>query len=269
MFRLLCLIMIIPSMVCGQGDSLSQALVYLQGEDQLRQGTKPLGRNKKMFKLFSSGKVDYISGGMLRSSTKIAEINVGDPSKFYLPLYIMVGAISQPTDEGINVNMSTSADLINNFGGLLNVGTSGRRDIRKLGESTKLAAIYQVAIKSVSGTSLEMDESVSMYSKIFVSGFQIDTKAWKSGELPSDGKAWLKTYLSYSVNDRQKTMDIFGCDSVHNFIIGNVECGVDIKDFIDLRFGYHQYLNNQNIAVFQQGIYVFSANFALAGEKEE
>ncbi len=267
MYRFLFILALIPSMVWCQEDSIVPSHAIIVENNQNNSGIKPNGY-QKIFKLFSSGNVDYISGGMLRSRAKIAEVNIGDPEKFYFPVYFMVGAISQPTEEGFSVNLAGTADILNNFGGLINIGTTGKKQIKTIGKSTQFMALYQLALKSVNGVSIEKDASISMFSKLLMTGLEIETKAWNTDKNPSDGKAWLKTYISYSMNDREKITSIYGCRSANNFVGGNVECGLDIKDFADLRFGYHQYLNNQHIPIFEQGIYVFSANFALADKTD-
>lgn len=254
----------IPNMVCCQEDTLGA--VYKYYDYKQKKNIIPLGKQERLVKLFSSGNLDYISGGMLRSSAKVIEINIGDPDKFYVPLYFMVGALSQPTEEGLSVNYITTAEMLNNNGGLWNIGTSIDRTIRTLGNHTEIKSIFQFAIKAVSGVTLESDESVSMYTKMFLSGLQLDTKAWKTDDSNAQGRAWLKTYISYSLNDSAKIFQIFGGESVNNFIGGNIECGLNIKAFADIRFGYHRYINNQQIDIFREPMYVFSANFALDEE---
>lgn len=217
----------------------------------------------KIFQLFSTGEIDYISGGMLRSSARLAEINIGDPERFYIPLYIMAGATTNPTEEGYSVNTLSAAEILNNYGGMFSIGIHGSRRIKTISKTTKLDIIYQVATKSMSGIALELDETVSLFSKIIVTGLGIDTKAWKIDQLPSDGRAWLKAYISYSMNNKEEMKKIFGCSSEHRFAGGNIECGLDIKDFIAVKLGYHKYLNNQHISAFQKGFYVFSADFTL------
>jgi hypothetical protein len=256
--------MILPMVTWGQEDTL---FFFSQTHVRSKNAIIPLASPIQKLKLFASGNLDYISGGMLRSSAKVIEINVGDPEKFFLPIYIMVGALSQPTEEGLSVNYLSTADMLNRNGGLLNVGTTIDRRIKMMGKHTELKSMFQFAVKSISGVSMDTDESISLYSKIFVTGLQLDTKAWKTDDANTAGRAWLKTYLSYSMNDPLKISHIFGSESSHQFIGGNIECGLDIKSFADVRFGYHRYLNNQQIEIFTEPMYVFSANFEL--EKDE
>nr|HMU04342.1 hypothetical protein [Saprospiraceae bacterium] len=171
----------------------------------------------KIFQLFSTGEIDYISGGMLRSSARLAEINIGDPERFYIPLYIMAGATTNPTEEGYSVNTLSAAEILNNYGGMFSIGIHGSHKLKTISKTTKLDIIYQVATKSMSGIALELDETVSLFSKMMVMGLGIDTKAWKIGQLPSDGRAWLKCYISYSMNNREEMQKIFGCSSDHRF----------------------------------------------------
>jgi hypothetical protein len=175
----------------------------------------------------------------------------------------MAGATTNPTEEGYSVNSLSAAEILNNYGGMFNIGIHGSRKIKSIGKTTKLDIIYQVATKSMSGIALELDETVSLFSKIVVTGLSLDTKAWKIDQLPSDGRAWLRAFFSYSVNDRDNIHKIFGCYSNHRVAGGNIECGLDIKDFIAVKLGYHKYLNNQHIGAFQKGFYVFSADFTL------
>jgi hypothetical protein len=220
----------------------------------------------KVFHFFSSGEIDYISGGMLRSSARVAEINIGDPDKFYIPLYVLAGATSQPSQEGYGINALSATELLNNYGGIFGVGIHGNRKLKNLSENTKISAIYQLAVRSINGVSVELDKNISLLSKLVVSGISIDTKAWKSDQLPSDGRAWLKAFFSFSINDKEKIHQVFGCHSASNLAGGNIQCGVDIKDFLAVKFGYHSYLNNRHIPGFGESIYVFSADFSISSD---
>ncbi len=254
-----------PVVLFGQSDTTTYEDTY--PEPLPERGRVQASHNNrqmpKVFQLFSAGEIDYISGGMLRSSARLAEINIGDPERFYIPLYIMAGATTNPTEEGYSVNTLSAADILNNYGGMFSIGIHGSRKIKTISKTTKLDIIYQVATKSMSGIALELDETVSLFSKIVVAGMGIDSKAWKIDQLPSDGRAWLIAYFSYSMNDKEEMQKIFGCRSAHRFAGGNIECGIDIKDFIAVKLGYHKYLNNQHISAFQHGFYVFSADFTL------
>lgn len=253
----------VPVFLCAQHDSLLHTDFFSLTDTY---GRKYVSQKilSKVFHFFSSGEIDYISGGMLRSSARVAEINIGDPDKFYIPLYVLAGATSQPTQDGFGINSLSAAELLNNYGGIFGVGIHGSRELKNLSNNTKISVMYQLAVRSVNGISVELDKNISLLSKLVVSGVSIDTRAWKSDQVPSDGRAWLKAFFSFSINEKEKIHQVFGCNSANHFAGGNIQCGIDIKDFLAFKFGYHTYLNNRKIPAFGQSMYVFSADFSLS-----
>ncbi|MBK9735445.1 MAG: hypothetical protein IPO92_10915 [Saprospiraceae bacterium] len=229
--------------------------------------TKPLsqlGFPARKYNLFSSGELDFISDGLLRSSAKVIEINIGDPDKFFIPLYVMIGATSATNQKNWFENKLSAIEILNNKGGLFGIGIDGSSSVFKIGKNTEISVIYQFSGKSVNSVMLDTEENVSIFSKIIASGLRLDTKAWKNDQTDAPGNAWIKGCISYSINDKDSISNIFGPESASNFVGSNIEGGIDIQDFMAIKIGYYKYLNNQNMPIFQDGFYIFSADFNIS-----
>ncbi len=212
---------------------------------------------------FKQGNIDFISSGMIRSSTQLFKINIGNPKKFYLPFYCLIGATMNVFKEKEIINETALVDLLNSKGGLINFGFSGDLKLNPKAKITNLYFTYQVAAKSVSGIRKEYGDQVNFLSKMINTGLMVKSYAWKDGDEAHQGKAWLKGYTSCSINDKSKLNHLFS-KSISPILMGvNIEGGVAVKDYINLQFGFHRYINNLSVEEFKTGILKFAAHFSF------
>lgn len=212
---------------------------------------------------FKQGDLDFISSGMIRSSTQLFKINIGNPSKFYLPFYCLIGATMNVYKERDFINETALVDLLNSKGGLINFGLMDDLLITPKAKITQFYFTYQVAAKSVSGIRKEYGDQVNFLSKMINTGLMVRSYAWKEGDESLSGKAWLKGYTSCSINDATKMNYLIG-ESVRSVLLGvNLEGGIKVKDYINLQFGYHRYINNLHLEAFKNGIFKFAAHFSF------
>ncbi|MBK6364633.1 MAG: hypothetical protein IPF52_14520 [Saprospiraceae bacterium] len=229
------------------------------------------GTTKKLpadniFEWFSQGEIEFINGGMLRSCTKVAEISIGEPDKVSVLMYLMAGATTQPVSDKYGINALCISDILNGYGGKYSIGFHGSKKFSQLSKNTFVSATYQAAIRSLTGTSVETEKNIPMYSGYYSAGLRLDTKAWKHGTKGEVSETWVKTFLGYAGNDEEKMKTVFGEDLMqHNMITGNFECGIFIKDYAAITFSVHRFLNNRKTEVFSHPYYMFSADISMSG----
>lgn len=212
---------------------------------------------------FQGGNIDFISSGLLRSSANVLLINVGHPRKFHLPFYLLIGATTDLYQDSSSLNESSLADLLNNHGGFINFGINGHSPIKKYSRKSALFLTYQAGGKSISGVNLEMQEHIGFLSKMLNLGLMYHTVAWKPGQPREQGRAWIKSYFSISKNGVEEMKGLFGSTSQATLYGFNFEGGVELENYINIRFGYYEYLNNQHIPVFQEGVFKLAADFII------
>lgn len=219
--------------------------------------------NIELIEWFQGGNIDFISSGLLRSSTNVLLLNLGNPNKFYLPFYLLVGATTDIFKDGNQLNESSLSDLLNNYGGFVNFGINGKSIIESFESHSQLYITYQMGAKTITGISEDAQVNASFLSKMFNVGLMYHTLAWQPDDPNQYGRAWFKSYLSLSHNPCDKIQSMFGVNTESTLYGANFEGGVELEDFVSLRFGYYKYLNNHHIPFFDEGLFKLAADFVL------
>lgn len=214
-------------------------------------------------KWFNEGNLDFISNGFIRSSTNIITINLGDPDKFHLPFYFLMGTTTDILNEVQELNETTVSDLLNKKGGFINFGIDAISPLYDLSDHSQLKLIYLLGAKTVTGFDLEKNTNESFLSTMVSLGFLLETTAWQYSTPNQHGKAWIKFYISGSKNDENKMQGFFGQDLNHYLFGSNLEGGIQLDGLMDISFGYYSYLNNQHISLFKKRFLKLSANMFL------
>jgi hypothetical protein len=221
--------------------------------------------HQKFFQLFASGELEYFNNGLIRSCAQVAQINIGDPDKFYLPLYIIGGATSPSFSEGNSIHAISAAEILNNLGGTINAGIMGKRLLKKYGTHTYISGLYQLAYKTFSGISSEDQTHLDMSSQIVSLGALLNSKAWVSqNDQENAGRAWIKLMVTTSFLEKQKMHLVYGCNAPAIMASTNIECGIDIQNYLNLKCGLHHFINDHQIEAFKNGVLVITAGFGLA-----
>jgi hypothetical protein len=220
--------------------------------------------HQKFYQLFASGELEYFNNGLIRSSAQVAQINIGDPEKFYLPFYIIGGATSPSFSEGNGIHAISAAEILNNLGGTVNTGIMGKRILKKFGGHTYISGLYQVAYKSFSGVSNEDQTLLDISSQIISLGALLNSKAWVSRQdSENSGRAWIKLMVTTSFLEKQKMHLVYGCNAPSIMASTNIECGIDIQNYLNLKCGLHHFIKDHEIDAFKNGVLVITAGFGL------
>ena len=221
-------------------------------------------RAESQSRWFKSGNIDFISSGLLRSSADVLILNIGNPERFHLPFYLVMGATADIIENQTLLNEIIASDLINNKGGFISFGIEGINELKNYDEHSKLNIVYLLGAKSISGINPEKNQTESFLSVISNVGLMFETTAWSENKPGKKGKAWVKYYLSASRNDPDKMTSIFGSCS-ENYLFGsNIEGGIHLRDFVNLSFGYYRYLNNTHLELFSNSVFKLSADFFVS-----
>jgi len=235
-------------------------------------------KEKNVTQWLEGGNIDYISSGLLQTNARLFKVNIGNPKGFYVPFYIMAGA-DKETSSGVeeDPNQSTNVNLLSANGGYLNFGLHGNSyltDFKKHDKgknrgkdsdsNTRLAFVWLLGAKSITGKDATTQERVSMLSFVTHAGLMFQTNAWVPEDDTKKGIAWLQAVFTNTYNDEDKLKQIYGPDINKNFFGFNIEGGVQVDEYINLRVGYYRYLNNTNINDdFKDGIFKLSVDFGI------
>jgi hypothetical protein len=212
---------------------------------------------------FKNGDLDLISSGMLRSSAQLFSIDIGGKGSFSIPLYLMVGSTTDIFPTESIPNETTLLDLLNSKGGVLNFGLKGAEGLSKSGLFSKLLLSYHIGFKSISGIALETNNQINFFSKMINLGMLYKSQAWQSTDESNIGVATFNLYLSHTFNDEDSLIQMIGTDVNHNIWGINFEGNIEVDNYLNLKFGYYKYLNNQHIPQFQDSVFSFAAHFNL------
>lgn len=230
---------------------------------------------KSVVQWVEGGNIDYVSSGIIQTNARIFKINIGEPKGFYVPFYITAGAdkvTSSGADE--DPNKSTNINLLSANGGYLNFGLHGNSFITDFKKSTKkgkestsntrLSFSYLLGAKNITGVNAVNNEKVNMLSFMTNFGLMFQTNAWVPDDESKKGLAWIQAVFSNTFNNEDKLKQIYGSDVEKNFYGYNIEAGIQIEDYINLRLGYYRYLNNRDINEdFNDGIFKLSVDFGI------
>lgn len=241
-------------------------------------GVAKKDEKKEVTQWLEGGNIDYISSGLLQTNARIFKVNIGNPKGFYVPFYIMAGA-DKETTSGVedDPNQSTNVNLLSANGGYLNFGLHGNSYLTDFGKhekgkfrgkdsdsNTRLAFVWLLGAKSITGKDATTEERVSMLSFVTHFGLMFQTNAWVPDDNTKKGLAWLQAVLTNTFNDEDKLKQIYGPDIKKNFFGFNIEGGVQVDEYINLRVGYYRYLNNKDINEdFKDGIFKLSVDFGI------
>lgn len=219
---------------------------------------------KQSFRFLSGGNIDYLDGGIIQTNAQLMRINIGNPNGFNTPFYICVGANAETTTNDDEPNKSTNTSILSPNGGYLNMGFHGELSPEswKGKKYSQLSFVYQLGIKTISGNDAITDEKINMLSGIGNLGLLFQTQAWNPEDPDNLGMAYLQVVFANTLNNDEKIKKIYGPDVNKHFYGFNIEAGVEITNYINMRLGYYRYLNNKDINDdFKNGIFKISLDF--------
>lgn len=216
--------------------------------------TNLAAEESKNVELFSRALVDYGFEGQIQTTTQALKINIGEPTKLYLPIYLLVGATSG--DFGSDqLNKSTILGLINPTGGLLNLSTNLYKTLVQ--SESKISSIKLSLLggaKLLTGRSTTTNNSKANIGFFADGGITLQTGAWTAdpegdgtSEYKDGGIAWLQLKYSYMNLSKDDLKDLFGqmvTDTPHG---PRIEFGIYIKDRVNIKLSYFKTAVNTNI----------------------
>lgn len=226
--RFVSLIIFFYSFVCT---GLSQAV-----EIESSKNTESFAEEKKDVESFSRGFVDYGFEGQFQTTAELVKINIGEINKFYLPVYLMVGATNGEIGDA-EINKQTVLNLISPIGGVLNLSTNMYINIAR--SESKISFIKFAAFgaaKGVTGRDLETGDAKLASSFMLDAGLFFQTGAWMANEdYKEGGVAWLQARYMASFMSSSDLQSFFGA-TAENPRGPRIEAGILIKDKVNVKF---------------------------------
>lgn len=248
-----------------QQTNTGQSLEQLTGDGEQASATSDDPRSKTI-NWFSGGNVDFIAGGLMQATTRVMRINIGVPDSFYMPFYLMLGAVAEVNQSAAQQIDQTASQLLSANGGYLNMGLHGTHPIsdNKPGDGTGFSWTYQLGAKQIIGEDPN-GSNVNLLSGVGNLGLMFQTKAWTPEKPENIGMAWIQCSFASTLSDKEKIRQLYGPDTDPFFYGLQAEAGIEIANYVNLHAGYYRYFNNQGINdEFDKGIFKFSADFKIS-----
>jgi len=216
-------------------------------------------------KWLDGGYVDYLDGGLLQTSLGLLQINLGEPERFNLPVYFMVGTTTDLSTVK-SKNEIASANLLTPFGGSVNVGINGKyrfglkTDSLRKHKFSQVSFTYHLGFKSILAENEETKNSMNISTAFTNLGFKLQTAAWDKWNSSIIGSSWLQLAFTTLYPEMEKVKAVFG-KSRNPFYLGySLQGGIKIEKLIDLNFGYFKQFNRSTpFKDHEKGLFVLSA----------
>jgi hypothetical protein len=203
---------------------------------------------EKKLELFGRGLLDFGSEGQLQTTAQVIKINIGEPNKFNLPIYLLVGSINGDIGTS-NLNKSTVMSLINPVGGTLNLSTNYLINLYKSNsEITQIRLSGLLSGKLITGRNYSTSEPISNTSAYFDSGLYFQTGAWEENEGYKDGGIfWAQAKYSVSYLTDENLQSYFG-NNISSFPHGpRFEIGCFIQNRVNVKLSYYKAIGGDDI----------------------
>jgi len=209
--------------------------------------------------------IDVFNNGKVQGTAQLLKLRIGEPDGFYVPLYFFLGASGDGLGSSVK-NENTVANLLNPIGGLLNGTFNGLTNLYKSESNiTSLKFAYQFSGKLINATEDESEESSFIGSAYGNLGLFFQTGAWEQGLEDNIGVFWVQAKLTSSfANEKETLLNVFGDEIDDSFFYGySFDLGLEINNRINLKAGLYQYLNNQDVDLFNEPVFKFSLDYNM------
>lgn len=220
--------------------------------------------DQKKVEVLNRGSFDFFTNGKMQGTAQLLKVNIGEPSGFYIPLYLFLGASGDGFGSS-ELNENTAANLLNPLGGLLNGTFNGRNNLFRTGEMTSLKFSYQLSGKLINAQDSLTGDSKFMGAGYANLGLYFQTGAWEPDMEGNMGIFWIQAKLTGALSfDDARLREVFGNTAIDNYFYGySVDLGLEINNRINLKAGVYQYLNNQTIGLFDKPVFKFALDYNL------
>lgn len=236
-------------------DYLTKEEVEAENAEEESEPVQVLGR----------GFMDVFSNGKMQGTAQLLKLRIGEPGKFSMPFYLLVGA----SGDGLGntaINENTAANLLNPVGGILNGTINGQNNMFKSSSGiTSLKLSYQISGKLVNAKDSLTLESKFLGSAYANAGLFFQTAAWEDGALDNIGVFWIQAKMTSSFGfERNSLKSVFGSQLDDNYFLGySIDAGLEINNRVNIKAGIYQYLNNQEVNLFTKPVLKFSLDYNL------
>lgn len=213
-----------------------------------------------------NGFFDILSDGNVQASARLLRLNIGEPNKFYLPLFIYTGASGNTFGEN-KLNKTTVSNLLNPIGGTLNISFNGLQNLVSKSETslTKLRFAYQFGGRLINGTDSLTNENLNFFNGQGNIGLFFQTGVWEPENTDNMGVFYVQLKATGSISSKENLQKLFGANNIeNNFFYGySLDAGIELNQVINVKLSVYQYLNNTNISLLKNPIVKFSLDYTL------
>lgn len=214
--------------------------------------------------LFGRGLLDYGFEGQLQATTQFLKINIGEPNKFFIPVYLLIGATSGDFGKE-QLNKNTIMSLISPSGGLLNL--NGNLYFRIFGKDdavTSLKFNSMIGAKLITGRNLVNNEALIKPVAFADPGLYFQTGAWS----PEDGYKkggifWLQAKYALFAMDKSGLSEYFGAtaNSVPQGV--RLEMGIFVERRVNIKLSYFKASAGKNIPTLNDGQFRLALDYSV------
>lgn len=219
-------------------------------------GSSRIAAGDPRFKLFAREGVTFETTGSTTANIQIAKLHIGSPKGFHFPLYLFSSPADRIGDGDDGDNDQVASQLLNPIGGALNVSINKSTVLAGAHDSySSLRLAYHVAAKLIAGKDLaDPTKSLGTCVGFCDLGLLLQTGAWKDGAGKNEiGVFWIQGKLGAIRASRKRLERWFdepGIDAWHT--IWSVSGGLEIDNYINLKFAVTQPFASRNIEVFKE-----------------
>ena len=213
--------------------------------------------------LLTEENIDFYSNGFIRSTTNIFKFNIGNPDKFYLPFYLLLGTTADVVSTDRFVNEEMAFDMLNSNGGLINAGYKLSVPLSEPEQYSQFFLMHQLSAKSITGILFESGEKKSFLSYMGNIGLMLQVKAWNPDDSNNKGQFWLLTSASISKNPKEEIQNLFASTINPFFYAVHIESGITLSEGINIKGGYYRFINNQQVGGLDRGQFKLTGIYDL------
>ncbi|WP_316814482.1 hypothetical protein [Pedobacter nyackensis] len=228
-------------------------------------GSPRLGAaQQKDVELFGKGLLDYGFEGQFQATTQAVKIHIGEPNKFYIPVYLLVGATTGDFGKD-ELNKSAILSLLNPSGGLLNLNGNGY--VRLTGSETSITSVKltsTIGAKLLTGRN-SVDNSSLIKPVYFADpGVYFQTGAWDPGTGYQDGGIfWLQAKYALFGMAKKDLQEFFG-SAVNDIPQGiRFEMGCFVKDRVNIKLSYFKAVSGKDIPTLNDGQFRLALDYSV------
>jgi hypothetical protein len=229
-------------------------------------GAIPERSTSKMPQLFTSGFINYVSGGNIQASANLLRMNIGNPNKFYIPFYIYAGITGNGLAD-VAKKTTTINTLLNPVSGTLNLSLNGLQLIGLRTGYTNWKIAYQLGARMSAANDALANKDFTFYNTFANLGLFVQTQAWKNTAPEKVGIFFLQAKAIGMYTQKANLQKVFGNTKLDNhYLVGfAVDAGIEIDKMLAMKFGVYKYTDRHIDSVLNPPVVSFGINYSFLG----